>query len=67
MLTHVGCGQGTLVLPAGGLIITVIGGAHAELRVRPAGCRHHDGGGEPGAAVTVVGGTLQLADLSNNG
>ena len=67
VLTHVSCGQGALVLPAVGLIITVIGGTHAELRVGPTGRRHHDGGGEPGAAVTVVGGTLQLADLSNNG
>ena len=67
MLTHVSCGQGAFILPAGGLIVTVIGGTHAELRVRPAGCRHHDGGGEPGAAVTVVGGTLQLADLRDNG
>ena len=67
VLTHVGCGQGAFILPAGGLIVTVIGGTHAELRVGPAGCRHHNGGGEPGAAVTVVGGTLQLTNLSNNG
>ena len=58
VLTHVGRSQGALVLPAGGLIVTVIGCTHAELRVGPAGCRHHDGGGKPGAAVTVVGGAL---------
>ena len=67
VLTHVGCGQGAFILPASRLIITVIGGTHAELRVGPAGSRHHDGGGKPGAAVTVVGGALQLANLSNNG
>ena len=67
VLTHVGCGQGAFILPASRLVVTVVGGTHAELRVGPVGSRNHDGGGKPGAAVTVVGGALQLADLSNNG
>ena len=67
MLAHVRGGQGAFVLPVIRLVVAVVRCADAELRVGPAGSRHHDRCGEPGAAVTIVGCALQLAHLSDNG